>query len=292
MLLPRFTYHRPASLAEALAILAEHQGQAAVLAGGTDLLVGMKHKLLKPAHVVGLETLEGLNQVEEQKDALLIGPMLTAAALARQPQVRAQARALALGAGVLGSPQVRNRATVGGNVCNARPAADMCVPLLALGATALLQSQQGRREVPLAEFFLGPGRTVRAPGELLCGLRVPGGGPGTGSGYEKLGLRKALEIALVNVAAVLTLEPDGRTVKAARVALGAVAPTPILCPGAEKVLKGQVLSEELCRRAATAAAADARPIDDHRGSAAFRRQEVEVLTRRALQQAWQAARQD
>lgn len=292
MLLPRFEYHRPARLDEALAILAEYQGQAAVLAGGTDLLVGMKHKLIKPAHLVGLEALEGLGQIEEREGTLLLGPMLTAAALAGEPRVQRLATALALGAGVLGSPQVRNRATVGGNVCNARPAADMCVPLLALGATALLQSQAGSRQVPLSEFFLGPGRTVRAPGELLCGVKLPAGGPGTGSGYQKLGLRQALEIALVNVAAFVTLEDDGKTVAAARVALGAVAPTPILSPGAEAVLKGQAISEELIARAAQAAAQDARPIDDHRGSADFRRQEVLVLTRRALQQAWQAARRD
>lgn len=292
MLLPRFEYHRPARLDEALAILAQHQGQAAVLAGGTDLLVGMKHKLLKPAHVVGLEALEGFGQIQEQEGLLLLGPMLTAAALASEPRVRARATALALGAGVLGSPQVRNRATVGGNVCNARPAADMCVPLLALGATAWLQSQAGAREVPLSEFFLGPGRTVRAAGELLRGLKVPAGGPGVGSGYQKLGLRQALEIALVNVAAYVALEDDGKTVKTARVALGAVAPTPILSPGAEAALTGQVISEELIRQAARAAAADARPIDDHRGSADFRRQEVNVLTRRALEQAWQSARRD
>lgn len=291
MLLPRFTYHRPASLDQALAILDQHQGRAAVLAGGTDLLVNMKHKLTSPAHVVGLEALEGLDQIRAQDGHLFLGPLLTAASLAKEPRVLAEATALALGASVLGSPQVRNRATVGGNVCNARPAADMCVPLLALGGSAVLQSAQGSREVPLGEFFLGPGRTVRAAGELLCGLKVPVAQAGAGSGYQKLGLRKALEIALVNVAAYVALEADGRTVKTARVALGAVAPTPMLSPGAAAVLTGQAMGEDLIQRAAQAAAADARPIDDHRGSADFRRQEVKVLTRRALQQAWQAARQ-
>jgi carbon-monoxide dehydrogenase medium subunit len=276
---------------EALAALREYGDQATPLAGGTDLLVSMKHKLAKPAHVVDLAGLDGLDQVQELQGALLLGPMLSASALAGDAKLKAQARALALGASVLGSPQVRNRATLGGNVCNARPAADMCVPLLALGATALLQDVHGAREVPLSEFFLGPGRTVRQPSELLCGLKLSAGGPGVGSGYEKLGLRKALEIALVNVAAWLSLEADGQTVKQARVALGAVAPTPILSPGAAAVLAGQVLSDDLIGRAARAAAADARPIDDHRCSADFRRQEVVVLTRRALSQAWRAARQ-
>jgi len=178
---------------------------------------------------------------------------------------------------------------VGGNICTARPAADMCLPLLALGAKALLAGPGGPRELPLDEFFLGPGQTAKEPGELLTGLAIPKPAEGSGAGYEKLGLRKALEIALVNVAAVLTLEADGKTIKSAQVALGAVAPTPMLSKGAEAALIGQAAGEELFAQAAKAAAADAKPISDHRGSAEFRREMVAVLTRRALMSAWQAA---
>jgi carbon-monoxide dehydrogenase medium subunit len=289
MLLPRFAFHQPASVAEALEVLGQYGDQAAVIAGGTDLLVNMKHKKLAPKHLVGLERIEELDGLAANNGGIRIGPRLTASALAGSGELTGSAAALALGAGTLGSPQVRNRATVGGNVCTARPAADMCLPLLALEAKALLAGPAGPRELPLDEFFLGPGQTAREPGELLTGLLIPKPAQGSGAGYEKLGLRKALEIALVNVAAVLTLDGDGKTIKAAKVALGAVAPTPILAPGAEAALVGRAAGEEAFAQAGKAAAADAKPITDHRGSAEFRREMVEVLTRRALRQAWQAA---
>jgi len=289
MLLPRFAFHQPAGVAEALDILAHYGPQAAVIAGGTDLLVNMKHGKLSPRQLVGLERIDQMNGLAGDNGSLVIGPRFTAAALAASNELNGAARVLALGAAALGSPQVRNRATVGGNVCTARPAADMCLPLLALGAKALLAGPNGPRELPLDEFFLGPGQTAKEPGELLTGLSIPKPVDGSGAGYEKLGLRKALEIALVNVAATLWLEPDGQTIKQARVALGAVAPTPLLSPGAEAELLGQEAGEEAFTRAARAAAADARPITDHRGSADYRRDMVQVLTRRALRQAWQAA---
>jgi carbon-monoxide dehydrogenase medium subunit len=289
MLLPRFAFHQPASVAEALEVLGQYGDQAAVIAGGTDLLVNMKHKKLALKHLVGLERIEELDGLAANNGGIRIGPRLTASALAGSGELTGSAAALALGAGTLGSPQVRNRATVGGNVCTARPAADMCLPLLALEAKALLAGPAGPRELPLDEFFLGPGQTTREPGELLTGLLIPKPAQGSGAGYEKLGLRKALEIALVNVAAVLTLDGDGKTIKAAKVALGAVAPTPILAPGAEAALVGRAAGEEAFAQAGKAAAADAKPITDHRGSAEFRREMVEVLTRRALRQAWQAA---
>ncbi|MGD9123672.1 MAG: xanthine dehydrogenase family protein subunit M [Desulfarculaceae bacterium] len=290
MLLPKFQYHRPADLSEALAALSEYGPEAAVLAGGTDLLVKMKNKLATPKHLVALDIVEGLDEVAVANGDLRIGPMLTAADLAQSQALEGSAAALALGAGSLGSPQVRNRATVGGNVCNARPAADMCVPLLALGAKALLTNSGGERQVPLAEFFTGPGETVRRPDELLTALLLDKPSPGSGAGYAKLGLRKALEIALVNVAAVLSLDSDGKTIKEASVSLGAVAPTPILSPKAAEVLLGQAGGEKLFAAAGEAAAGDCRPITDHRGSAEYRREMVKVLTRRALHQAWQAAR--
>ncbi len=290
MLLPRFAFHQPAGVAEALEILAQYGEQAAVIAGGTDLLVNMKHGKLAPRHLVGLERLSELAELSADNGSLVIGPRLTAAALAGSGELSGAARVLALGSAALGSPQVRNRATVGGNVCTARPAADMCLPLLALGAKALLAGPNGPRELPLDEFFLGPGQTAKQPGELLTGLAVPKPAEGSGAGYEKLGLRKALEIALVNVAATLWLEPDGKTIKEARVALGAVAPTPMLSAGAAAVLAGQTAGEDAFARAASAAAGDAKPITDHRGSADYRRDMVRVFTRRALRQAWQAAR--
>ncbi len=289
MLLPRFEYHQPASLDEAVEVLGQYAGEAAVLAGGTDLLVNMKHQAMAPSHLVSLAGVEGLDQASADGGRVTVGPLMSAAVLAQSEFIAANAGALALGAAVLGSPQVRTRATVGGNVCNARPAADMSVPLLALGARAVLTGPDGQRQVDLEEFFVGPGQTVRAPGELLSALEMDAPAPGTGWGYQKLGLRKALEISLVNVAAALSLEDDGKTIKAARVALGAVAPTPILAPGAAEVLVGQAAGGDVFKAAGQKAAADAKPIDDHRGSAWYRREMVAVLTARALNQAWARA---
>lgn len=286
MLLPEFEYHQPATVAEAVDVLAEYGEAASVLAGGTDLLVNMKNKNMAPGHLVAIEGIEGFDEVIGADGTLTVGPLMSASALASSDLIAKSAGALGQGAAVLGSPQVRNLATVGGNVCNGRPAADMCVPLLVLGARAVLASADGEREVDLSDFFTGPGQTVRAPGELLTALMMDLPEEGSGWGYEKLGLRKALEISLVNVAASLTLDADGKTVKAAKVALGAVAPTPILAPSASEALVGQAAGEEAFAAAAKAAAGDAKPIDDHRGSADYRREMVEVLTRRALNQAW------
>ncbi|KMY67755.1 hypothetical protein AAU61_07685 [Desulfocarbo indianensis] len=289
MLLPSFTYHRPGGLAEALAMLDGFGGQAKLLAGGTDLLVNMKHGKQAPAQLIDLDGLAELKASGSRGDALELGAGLKAAAIAGGLGGAAP-QALAQGAGALGSPQVRNRASLGGNLVTARPAADMCVPLLALGARVALVSPAGERQVDLPEFFLGPGLTALHPSEVLTRVLLAKPRPGEGSGYGKLGLRKALEIPLVNVAAWLALEADGKTIKEARVALGAAAPTPMLSPGAAKALAGATAGDDAFAAAAFAAAADARPIDDHRGSAEYRRDMVAALTKRCLGQALAQAR--
>ncbi|MEW5912146.1 MAG: FAD binding domain-containing protein [Thermodesulfobacteriota bacterium] len=290
MLLPKFDYHQPRDVAEACRLLAELGPAARVIAGGTDLLVNLKHGRLRPKALVGLERLQELTGLETGRGRLFIGARNTAAHLAASRSLGGGLKFLAQAAGCLGSPQVRNRATIGGNLCTARPAADLPPALLCLGARLLLDGHQGSREVALSQFFQGPGLTTLAPAEVLRGVVVPRPGPGCGGGYIKLGLRRAMEISLVNVAAYLELAADGRRIAQAQVALGAVAPTPILSPRAAKALMGQTAGDKTFAAAAEAAAKDARPIDDHRGSAAYRREMVRVLTRRALQQAWEQAR--
>ncbi len=288
MILPPFAYHRPESIGEALAMLSDLGEAAAVLAGGTDLLVKMKNRELRPGHLIGLEALQELAAWQTDKGQVLIGACARAADLAAGRDEGIPST-LALAAEVLGSPQVRNRATVGGNLVNARPAADLCLALLALGARAVLADSSGERKVDLADFFQGPGQSAARPQELLLRAELPRPAAGSGGGYAKLGLRRAMEIALVNVASQISLAADGRTIEQARVALGAVAPTPILSPGAASALIGQPAGEKAFDAAAAAAAADARPIDDHRGSASYRRDMVAVLTKRTLQQAWAEA---
>jgi CO/xanthine dehydrogenase FAD-binding subunit len=289
MLLPSFSFHRPSTLAEAVDMLTSFGASAKLLAGGTDLLVNMKLGKLKPDQLIDLENLAELTASASNGDTLELGAGLKASAIAGGLNGIVPA-ALAKGAGALGSPQVRNRATIGGNLATARPAADMCVPLLALGASVVLMGPEGERQVELSEFFQGPGLTSMAAGEVLTKALVAKQQPGWGSGYSKLGLRKALEISLVNVAGWLSLQDDGKTIKEGRVSLGAVAPTPVLSPGAAQALAGAPADEKTFAAAAAAAAADARPIDDHRGSAEYRRDMVAVLTRRCLARALADAR--
>ncbi|MCB2192245.1 MAG: xanthine dehydrogenase family protein subunit M [Deltaproteobacteria bacterium] len=283
MLLPCFDYYRPADLSEALALLGQMGDQAKPLAGGTDLLVNLKLKKLAPKALLDLSGLEELKGIRGENGQVSLGALNTASRLAAG--ATEVPGLLSLGAGALGSPQVRNRATLGGNLVTARPAADICLPLLALGAKAVLAGPDGEREVALDGYFKGPGYTVKEPDEILTRVVLDTPRPGVGGGYQKLGLRQAMEIALVNVAAYLELEDDGKTVALARVALGAVAPTPMLSPGASQALTGKTAEESCFTQAAEAAAADAKPIDDHRGSAAYRRDMVRTLTLRALRQA-------
>jgi CO/xanthine dehydrogenase FAD-binding subunit len=289
MFLPQFDYLAPTTIEEACSMLGHYGTKAKVLAGGTDLLVNMKKKLLAPEQIISLNKIEGLGEITTQNGAgLSIGPLSTAAYLAGSKSIQDRISVLAQGAGRLGSPLIRNRATVGGNLITARPASDLAPPLLVLGAGLILKGPQGDRSIPLEQFFLGPGQTVIMADEILTGIVIPKNqGPCAGA-YFKLGTRKALEIALVNVASYLELADDD-SIKKARVALGAVAPIPFLASSAAKVLEGvkpKNQDDPIFNEAARAAARDSKPITDHRGSADYRLNMVEILTRRTLKAAY------
>jgi CO/xanthine dehydrogenase FAD-binding subunit len=286
--LRRFEMALPTSVAACLATLAERGEAARPVAGGTDLLPQMKNSLIKPGWVVDLSGLPELKVLERNEDgALRVGAAVTARALELSPVVREQFQSLAESAGLVGSLQVRNLATLGGNLCNAAPSADMAPPLLALDAVAVIAGPSGRREVPLADFFLGVRRTVLAPNELLVELLVPPTGPHSGGTYVRHTPRRELDIAVVGVASQLTLS-NGTCAKA-RVALASVAPTPLRAREAEAALEGQTVTPELIARAADLAAAAAKPISDQRGSAEYRTHLVRVLTRRTLTTALERA---
>jgi carbon-monoxide dehydrogenase medium subunit len=270
-------------------MLGHYGTKAKVLAGGTDLLVNMKKKILSPEQIISLNKIEGLGEAMTQNGSgLSIGPLATAAYLAGSKLIQDRVSVLAQGAGRLGSPLVRNRATVGGNLITARPASDLAPPLLVLGAGLILKGPQGERRLSLEQFFLGPGQTAIRADEILTGIVIPKTqGPCAGA-YIKLGTRKALEIALVNSASFLELAADG-SIKKARVALGAVAPVPFLASSAAKVLEGvkpKNQDDSVFNEAARAAARDAKPITDHRGSADYRRDLVEILALRTLKAAY------
>jgi carbon-monoxide dehydrogenase medium subunit len=268
-------------VAECLPLLAARGDEAKLVAGGTDLLPQLKNGLLWPAWVIDLSGVAELRVLgADDGRGLRIGAAVTARELELDARVRASYPALAESGALVGSVQVRNLATVGGNLCNAAPSADMAPPLVALDAEAVIAGPTGRRRVSLGAFFLGVRKTVLAPDELLVELTVPAPGPHSGGCYLRHTPRRELDIAVVGVASQLTLA-DGVCAKA-RISLAAVAPTPVRATAAEEALVGQPVTPVQIERAATLAVEAARPISDQRGSAEFRRHLVRVLTRRTL----------
>ena len=246
--------------------------------------------LASPAYLISLHKLDELRGIQKLQDgSLRIGAMTTISEIGRSEEVGNGWASLAEGAECLGSPLVRNLATLGGNIANARPAADTAVPTIALDGTLTLQGASGMRYVPARDFPRGPGISVIKPDEILTAVIYPPSPPHSASAYYKLANRKALEISTVGVAVWLSLEEPGGPVADARIALGAVGPTPILAESARDVLIGKIPNKEILIEAAQAAGDDARPIDDHRGSAWYRLQMVEILTSRLLKVALQRA---
>jgi carbon-monoxide dehydrogenase medium subunit len=279
-----FEYHAPTTLNEAISLLQQHGESARPLAGGTDLVVQMKENATKfapPSHIVSLLRVPELGGIEySEGDGLRIGAGATMTDVAESQAIRERYPAISEGAALVGSIQTMNMATVGGNLCNAAPSADIAPPLLAFEAEAVIVGPSGRRSLPLGEFFVGPGKTVLAPEELLAEVRVPALPNAIGSAYQRHTPRKQMDIAVVGVAAALTLA--GNSIERARVALGAVAPTPVRALKAEAALEGQSVSDEAFARAAEAAAEECSPISDVRGSAEFRLHIVRVMTERML----------
>jgi len=284
----RFHLALPRSIEDCLKLLAERGPEAKLVAGGTDLLPQMKNGLVKPTAVIDLSGVADLRVLRREDGAgLRVGASVAAREIERDPYTRSAYPALAESGALVGSVQIRNLATVGGNLCNAAPSADMAPPLMALEAEAVVAGPRGRRRVPMADFFTGVRRTVLAPDELLVELIVPAPGPHSGGQYLRHTPRRELDIAVVGVASQVTLS-DG-VCRKARIALAAVAPTPIRATAAERALEGQPPTAQLIARAAQLAVEAARPISDQRGSADFRRHLVGVLTRRTLTTALERA---
>ena len=281
----RFEYFEPATLGEAVALLAYYPGRALPLAGGTDLLVELKEQLRRADCVINIKKIPGIGGLGfDARHGLRIGALATAREVEISPVVLEKYASLAQASRELGSIQVRNRATIIGNVCRASPSADTLPPLIADGARVVIHGGRGERQIALEDFFTGPGKTVLEPDELVIEIRVPAPAPRTGKIYIKHGRRKAMELATVGVAVTLTENAD------VKIVLGAVAPTPIRARRAEELLRGKTLNDLLVGIAAKAAAGESAPISNVRASAGYRREMVEVLTRRALQRAWDAIR--
>ncbi len=276
-----FEYFAPKSLPEACALMAAHDGDARVIAGGTDLLLKMKAGRLAPKVIVNIKRLaelRGITAVSGQPSAVSIGALTTLEEIRRSALIRERYPALAEAANTMASVQIRNLATVGGNVCNAAPSADLAPILIALNAVAVIVGVKGERRAPLDEFFTGPGRTILTAGELLKAIEVPP--PSGPSVYLKHSPREHMDIAVVGVGVAARI--NAGQCESARIVLGAVASIPLRARAAEDLLIGQPLTADNIARAAQIAAEEAKPIDDVRGSAWYRRKMVEVLVRRGL----------
>lgn len=285
----RFEYSEPTSLDDAVALLQRFNGSASLFAGGTDLLVEIKEQIRRPDHIINLKRIPALDTLAfDPRTGVRCGALVTVREIEIAPFVQQHYRGLYQAARELGSIQVRNRATLAGNVCRASPSADTLPPLIADDATAHIHGADGARTVALERFFTGPGRTVLRGDEILTGFSIPAPAAHTGKAYIKHGRRKAMELATVGVAVRMTVKND--RCEDLRIVLGAVAPTPIRALNAEAVLRGEPISNRLIEAASLAAREESRPISDVRASADYRRQMVGVLTKRALLQALEGAR--
>ncbi len=275
-------YITPASLEETIRFLSDRREKARLVAGATDLMLELERGVRKGIDtIIDITRLPDLDQITIDEDETIhIGPLVTHNAVAASKLLRERAFPLVSASWQVGAPQIRNRATVAGNLVTASPANDTITPLMAMGAWLMLASARGTRRVPLEGFYTGVRKTVIQPDEMLVDIVFPALKTNQRGTFLKLGLRRAQAISLVNIALILTLETS--KVKSAVLTLGAVAPTIIHAPEAETYLAGKQLTDNIISRAAELATGAARPIDDIRGSAAYRKAMVQVLVMRAL----------
>ncbi|MFC1905343.1 FAD binding domain-containing protein [Chloroflexota bacterium] len=291
--LPKFEYMSPGTLIDVCSLLVEHNGKAAVLAGGTDLLLQMKQRDKTPQYLITLKNIPGLNEiVYDDKNGLQIGALVTIRDIQKSPVIQKKFTALAQAADNLATPQIRNLATLGGNICNAAPCADMIPPLLAMGAKLKLVSKNGDRTIPLEEFHSAPFKTVQKSDELLVSVSVPNQSSNSKSAYVKYTFRGAMEYPYVAIAVVLTL--DGNICKEVRITGSSCShcwrkggckyrcPTPFRAKEAEKIITGKTLDDALIKSAAKTASEEIPIIVDRE----YKREIINVLIGRAISKAW------
>ena len=275
--------YQPTSLQEASRLLKDNGPGGRFLAGGTDLVIAIKEKGLLPKYVVDLKRVPGLSGIRENGDgSISIGALTTMREIETASLITGKFPFLAQSAAEVGSIQIRNRATVGGNMANATPSADVAPALIALNARTKIFSAAGERTVSLEEFFRGPGQTVMNPDEILTEITIPKTDSRLVGEYIKFSPRDMMDLAYVGVAVAYALGEKERRCENVRIVLGAVAPIPMRSPKAEAILEGRILTEELATSAGEMAAQEAKPISDVRSSADYRRAMVGVMTKRAL----------
>ena len=298
----RFEYHQPTLLNETIALLVQRGEEAALLAGGTALLIDMKRGARRPRHVISLWQVPGLAGVQVKGSlrtpalatsaGASVGALTTISDLAEAIASRPSLKGLLEAAWMIGGRQVQNMATVGGNICKASPGADMVPPLLCLDARLRLVGPEGERMTPLDGFLIGPDQMALQPAEVLTEIYVPPTAPRTGTAFLKVMRRHAMDCSIVAVATRISLAEDGQTCVEARIGVGAAAPNPFRAKRAESLLIGKRIEPDLVRAAAHQSREESQPISDVRASADYRRMLVETLIERAVLKAAERAAQD
>jgi len=281
-------YFEPKSINEAVSLLAKHGAEAKVIAGGTDVMVDIKYKE-EPGGLVNIKKIPGLSKIQENGGSLRIGALATIRDLETSAVLREKLPVLWDSAHQFASLQVRNTATIGGNICRASPSGETLTPLLVLDAKAIAAFSDGEKTEPFASFFQGPGKTSLGTKGLLTEIDIPYPVAGSRGVYLKHAVRGAMDIAMVGVAVLITPDATKGTLQDIRIGLGAVAPVPLRASKTEALLRGKALTGALLKQAAAMAASESSPITDQRSSAEYRRWIVEALTRRGLEQTWKAA---
>lgn len=289
--MPRIEYHRPTELEQALELLSEHKEDCKIIAGGTDLIPAARQgRMLLPRriHIIDISSIKELNYIIKDGALIRIGATARLSEIGMSAVVKEHLPVLADAASQMGSLQVRNLGTIGGNLCNASPAADTASPLLVLDAMVNVRGIDRQRLVPLKGFFTGPGKTTLAPGEILAEVQIPLTKPAGSSCFIKLGRRNAFTLSIVSVATLVKVK-DG-IFDDIRIALGSVAPTPFRASKAEEHLIGEKVNEQVIDDGANVVASEVKPISDVRAGAEYRRDMSLVLTKRAISLSVQRAR--
>jgi len=289
--IPIREYLLPRSVAEALDMLAKYNGNAQVIAGGTDVIPRLRHRDLDVEALVDISHLPDMSRILQEAGTIILGGLVTHSQIASSPLIREKAGILADGAGCLGSPQIRNIATVAGNLVSGHPAADTSTPLLALNASVTITSQEGDRVIPLTEFFLDKGKTaLDCHREILTQIHFAALKKNQGSSHLRLSKRRSLTVAVLIFAAVVEVDETQNTIKDAQIALGPVAPIPLRASNAEAMLRGAPINSETIERVAECVCSESNPIADPVwGSAEYKKEIIKVFTKRGLKKALKQA---
>lgn len=278
----KFSYLMPKSIDEAISLMETHGERARYIAGGTDILVKIKEKKAMPDFLISLRHISDMAYIryEENEGVLRIGSMTTHRMLEKSPLIREKYPILSDAVDDIGSVQIRNIATIGGNIVNAVPSADGAIPLITLGSEVRMKGPKGERSMELVNFFIGPGQTLLEHGEIVLEFVIPRLPSHSGMAYCKHTRRAAMELPILGVAVLLSLEDDGITCSEVRIGLGVLAPTPMRAVNAERIMQGKKVDDDLLKRAGKVAAEECKARDSVRGEAWYRRSMVEVMVKR------------